>query len=68
MVEATRRLVGAGKVGAVCLGCAGMAGMNETVREACVEELGREEGERVWVVDGVQAGAAWLVGVMRMSA
>ncbi|KAF4308135.1 hydantoin racemase-like protein [Botryosphaeria dothidea] len=68
MVRATRRLVGAGKVGAVCLGCAGMAGMNETVREACVEELGKEEGERVWVVDGVQAGVAWLVGAMRMSA
>ncbi|KAH7063318.1 Asp/Glu/hydantoin racemase [Macrophomina phaseolina] len=66
MVEATRRLVKGGNVGVVCLGCAGMAGMGETVREACVEELGEEEGSRVCVVDGVQAGVSWLVGAMRM--
>ncbi|KAL1645995.1 hypothetical protein SLS58_003415 [Diplodia intermedia] len=66
MVQATRRLVGRGDVGAVCLGCAGMAGMDEMVREACVEELGEEEGRRVVVVDGVQAGVAWLEGMMRI--
>ncbi|OMP83122.1 hypothetical protein BK809_0004503 [Diplodia seriata] len=66
MVQATRRLVGRGNVGAVCLGCAGMAGMDEMVREACVEELGEEEGRRVVVVDGVQAGVAWLEGMMRI--
>lgn len=65
MKEATRRLVGRGGVGAVCLGCAGMAGMGEMVREACVEELGEEEGGRVWIVDGVQAGVAWLEGALR---
>ncbi|OJD30694.1 hydantoin racemase [Diplodia corticola] len=66
MVEATRRLVGRGDVGAVCLGCAGMAGMNEMVREACMAELGEEEGKRVVIVDGVQAGVAWLEGMMRI--
>lgn len=65
MVGAVRRLVGRGDVGAVCLGCAGMAGMGEMVREACVEELGEVEGGRVWVVDGVQAGVVWLEGVLR---
>ena len=65
MVEATRRLVRTGGVGAVCLGCAGMAGMDEWVREGCVLELGEEGGGRVRVVDGVMAGVAWLEGAVR---
>ncbi|KAF2744953.1 hypothetical protein M011DRAFT_469976 [Sporormia fimetaria CBS 119925] len=65
MKDAVKRLLRKGDVGAICLGCAGMAGMNEMVREACVEELGEEEGRRVRVVDGVQAGVAWLEGVVR---
>ncbi|QDS77208.1 hypothetical protein FKW77_002729 [Venturia effusa] len=65
MKEATRRLVSRGDVGAVCLGCAGMVGMEEMVREACVEELGEERGGRVRVVDGVKAGVAWLEGAVR---
>jgi len=65
MMDAVRRLLRKGRVGAVCLGCAGMAGMGEMVREACVEELGEEAGRRVRVVDGVQAGVAWLEGAVR---
>jgi len=67
MKDATKRIVRKGKVGAICLGCAGMAGMNEMVREACVEELGEVDGERVRIVDGVQAGVAWLEGAIRSS-
>lgn len=66
MKDATKRLVGKGDVGAVCLGCAGMAGMDEMVREACVEELGEEKGKRVRIVDGVVAGVAWLEGAVRV--
>jgi Asp/Glu/hydantoin racemase len=65
MKEATKRLLRKGNVGAVCLGCAGMAGMDEMVREACVEELGEEKGKRVRIVDGVKAGVAWLEGAVR---
>ncbi|KAF2138675.1 uncharacterized protein K452DRAFT_290327 [Aplosporella prunicola CBS 121167] len=65
MMDATKRLVGGGDVGAVCLGCAGMAGMEEMVREACIEELGEESGKRIRVVDGVQAGVVWLDATMR---
>jgi Asp/Glu/hydantoin racemase len=54
-----------GRLRAVCLGCAGMAGMDETVREACVEELGEEEGAKVSIVDGVKAGYAILEGMVR---
>lgn len=62
--EATKRLLGKGDVRAVCLGCAGMSGMDEWVREAAREQLGGQE--KVWVVDGVMAGVAWLQGATRM--
>lgn len=65
MKDAVKRLLRKGKVGAICLGCAGMAGMDEMVREACIEELGEEEGKRVRIVDGVTAGVAWLEGTVR---
>ena len=67
MKEAAKRLIRKGDVGAICLGCAGMAGMNEMIREAAIEELGEDKGRIVRVVDGVQAGVAWLEGVMRAS-
>lgn len=60
MKDATKRLVRAGDVRAVCLGCAGMAGMDVMVREALIEELGEENGEAVKIVDGVKAGVEWL--------
>jgi Asp/Glu/hydantoin racemase len=65
MKDAVKRLLKKGNVGAVCLGCAGMAGMDKMVREACVEELGESEGDRVRIVDGVMAGVAWLEGAVR---
>ncbi|KAF2421543.1 hypothetical protein EJ08DRAFT_672918 [Tothia fuscella] len=65
MIQATKRLLKKGNVGAVCLGCAGMAGFDEMVRAAAIEELGKEKGERVRIVDGVVAGVAWLEGAIR---
>ena len=65
MKDAVKRLLKKGNVGAICLGCAGMAGMDEMVREACIEELGKVDGARVRIVDGVKAGVAWLEGAIR---
>jgi Asp/Glu/hydantoin racemase len=65
MKDAVKRLLKKGNVGAVCLGCAGMSGMEQMVREACIEELGEVDGKRVRVVDGVVAGVAWLEGAIR---
>ena len=65
MKDAVKRLLRKGKVGAICLGCAGMAGMDQMVREACIEKQGQEEGHRVRIVDGVMAGVAWLEGAIR---
>ncbi|KNG89636.1 tubulin gamma chain [Aspergillus nomiae NRRL 13137] len=61
--EATRRLIQTAPhpLTAICMGCAGMAGMEEAVRDGCVEAYGREEGNRVRIVDGVVAGAGMLV-------
>lgn len=67
MKEATKRLLAKG-ARAICLGCAGMAGMDVTVREACVEALGEEEGGRVGIVDGVVSGFVHLDGVTRVLA
>ena len=64
MKEATKRVLGSGGK-AICLGCAGMAGMEEVVREACVEALGEREGGRVRVVDGVVSGVVFLEGALR---
>lgn len=64
--DATKRLLRKGNVGAVCLGCAGMSGMDDWVRSAAVEELGEQCGSRVRIVDGVKAGVAWLEGAIRM--
>jgi Asp/Glu/hydantoin racemase len=67
MKEATKRLLQRGNVGAICLGCAGMVGLDETVREACVEELGNEAGKEIHIIDGVKAGVAQLVGNSRLA-
>jgi Asp/Glu/hydantoin racemase len=52
-----------GDVQAICLGCAGMVGLEEAVRQACVEVLGDERGGQVSIVDGVKAGVGSLVGI-----
>jgi len=64
MKDATKRLLAKG-ARAICLGCAGMAGMDLTVREACVEYLGEESGERIRIVDGVISGIIHLDGALR---
>lgn len=64
--DATKRLVRGGDCSVVCLGCAGMAGMDDTVREAIVEELGEQAARRVRIVDGVKAGVGILEGLERM--
>lgn len=64
MKDATKRLLSR-KARAICLGCAGMAGMDRTIREACIEFLGEEDGRRITIVDGVISGVNYLQGVVR---
>jgi len=65
MTKATRRLVKDGDVSVICLGCAGMAGMDEMVEAACIEELGAEKAKSVRIVDGVKAAVGMLEGLVR---
>ncbi|KAF2161835.1 hypothetical protein M409DRAFT_58903 [Zasmidium cellare ATCC 36951] len=64
MKDATKKLLSNGAK-AICLGCAGMAGLDQTVREACIEALGEQLGKRVRVVDGVVSGVIFLEGTLR---
>jgi len=69
--EATKRLLDRnrhGDVRVICLGCAGMVGMEGVVREACVEKLGDADGRTrslFRVVDGVKAGVGILQSLVR---
>ncbi|GAD95148.1 tubulin gamma chain [Paecilomyces variotii No. 5] len=58
MSDATEKLIKdtSSPVTVICLGCAGMAGMEEAVRAGCIRAYGEEAGERVRIVDGVVAG------------
>ncbi|KAF9244518.1 Asp/Glu/hydantoin racemase [Melanogaster broomeanus] len=75
MKDATKRLLrdqrnqgdNRNLVGAICLGCAAMTGLQKTVREACNEELGEERGSRIFIVDGVSAATGVVLGLVRMS-
>lgn len=61
LAEATRRLLRAAPpVDCVVMGCAGMAGLEDIIRAAAVDEYGPERARGVYVVDGVQAGIGVL--------
>ena len=61
VMAAAGRFLDRGDVGVIVLGCAGMVGMDEWVRE----EVVRRGLEGVRVVDGVKAGVGVLQGLVR---
>ncbi|EPE02656.1 hydantoin racemase [Ophiostoma piceae UAMH 11346] len=58
--DATKALLRSSPVGCVVMGCAGMAGLEEIIRSAAVEEYGAERGAQVYIIDGVKAGVGLL--------
>ncbi|KAH8911637.1 hypothetical protein BR93DRAFT_921609 [Coniochaeta sp. PMI_546] len=58
--EATQRLLSKGPVECVVMGCAGMAGLEDIIRDATEEKYGKEQAEKLFVVDGVLAGVGLL--------
>jgi Asp/Glu/hydantoin racemase len=66
MIDATKRLVRDRDVKIICLGCAGMTGLDSIVETALVEELGAAEAKQVHVLDGVAAGIVALEGLVRV--
>ena len=66
MIDATETLLktAPSPVSAICLGCAGMAGMEEAVREGCMKAY-QERGRSVCIIDGVVAGVGLLVNACK---
>ncbi len=62
---AARDLLENDAVGCVVMGCAGMAGLDQIIRETAVEVYGQERGRRVCIVDGVKAGILLLDRMIR---
>ena len=63
--EARRERKG-GRFAAICLGCAGMVGMEKWVREAVEEIVGEgADDTEVRIVDGVKVGMGMLVALVR---
>ncbi|KAI1200248.1 hydantoin racemase [Nemania serpens] len=63
---ATKRLLGAGDVQVVVMGCAGMAGLEDVIREAADEARGAAFAYSVLhVIDGVRAGVMLVDHMIR---
>ncbi|KAK6528696.1 hypothetical protein TWF694_003938 [Orbilia ellipsospora] len=58
--DAVVRLVGRGDVRVICLGCAGMAGLDDAVNQALAPL-----GKSVYIVDGVKAGVMQVDSMIR---
>ena len=75
MMDATKRLLKRGalpsevanesRTKAICLGCAGMVGLEDAVRQACAEWLGPAAAKEVCIIDGVKAGVGLLCSLAR---
>ncbi|KAK0721164.1 Asp/Glu/hydantoin racemase [Lasiosphaeris hirsuta] len=63
--DATKRLLSKGAVDCVVMGCAGMAGLEEIIRLAAIEQYGQEQGSQVFIIDGVKAGVGLLEQTVR---
>lgn len=58
--DATKALLATTDVDCVVMGCAGMAGLEDIIRETVVAEYGEERARHVCIVDGVRAGIGVL--------
>ncbi|KAG8742859.1 hypothetical protein FRC10_000838 [Ceratobasidium sp. 414] len=58
--QGARELVEEHGARVICLGCAGMAGMEKAIWEG----LGSQWGDKVQIIDGVQAGISLLCGIV----
>ncbi|EGO60052.1 hypothetical protein NEUTE1DRAFT_119348 [Neurospora tetrasperma FGSC 2508] len=65
LAEATRKLLQAGDVECVVMGCAGMAGLEQIIRRTAIKEYGEERGKKVMVVDGVRAGVGLVAEMVK---
>ncbi|KIY72892.1 hypothetical protein CYLTODRAFT_417411 [Cylindrobasidium torrendii FP15055 ss-10] len=45
----------------LCMGCAGMVGLEAAIRKGVVDALGSEKAKEVRIIDGVAAGVKWIL-------
>ncbi|KAH8706229.1 Asp/Glu/hydantoin racemase [Ilyonectria robusta] len=62
---AVAQLFASGNVSCVVMGCAGMAGLEDTIRASAIASYGKDAGEQVYIVDGVKAGILQLEQTVR---
>ncbi|KIX95164.1 uncharacterized protein Z520_09080 [Fonsecaea multimorphosa CBS 102226] len=60
MKAGVKKLLGKCDIAAICIGGVILFGMEPLIREACQEELGREAGREIIVVDQFEAGAVMV--------
>lgn len=58
--DATVRLLKSANVRCVVMGCGGMAGLENIIRDAAVEVYGADRGSHLYIIDGVRAGLVQL--------
>ncbi|GKT44816.1 uncharacterized protein ColSpa_04997 [Colletotrichum spaethianum] len=63
--QATKKLLGSGDVRCVVMGCAGMAGLEDIIRNSATDVYGENKGRQVFIVDGVRAGILQLEQTVR---
>lgn len=63
--EATTKLLNNGHVTCVVMGCGGMAGLEDIIRSTAVEVYGKEEADKMCIIDGVKAGIMQLEHTIR---
>ncbi|CAH0003088.1 unnamed protein product, partial [Clonostachys byssicola] len=63
--EATGKLLKAGDVRCVVMGCGGMAGLERVIRSTAAELIGEDFARGLYVVDGVRAGVLQLEQLVR---
>ncbi|KAI1608019.1 hypothetical protein EDD37DRAFT_2877 [Exophiala viscosa] len=54
--EGVRKVLGLGDIGVICVGGVILFGMEGWIREICEAEMGQENGQKVIIVDQLQAG------------
>ncbi|KAI3326376.1 Asp/Glu/hydantoin racemase [Xylariaceae sp. AK1471] len=64
--KATKRLLAIGQVHVIVMGCAGMAGLEDIIREAASDECGEEFAySTLHIIDGVRAGVMQVDHMIR---
>lgn len=66
MKDAVKLLCEKDNISVIILGCAGMAGMDDVVREALVDKYGKKGAKGITILDGVKCGIGMLDNLIQI--